>query len=268
MKSLLVTALLGLTAGPAFAADPPETPASEAKPSSPRLRSKEASAGGGGELLSPDVDLIDTPTTAVLDYGGYSARSRFFRQGGLLQYVSFGVFQGVNLGASLTIDGLVGDNRIVRVRAPSAQVKWRFYEGDRSLPSLALGFDGQGWSYNQQDKRYNHRQRGFYVVGSQELGVPGFMFHPSVNVSDFDTNDIYGALPLSYNFRDKLTLMAEWDAINNFRDSRLNGGVRVYVTPRFQVDFAVRGIGQGGEYPNGDSRGPERVVQLRYAASF
>lgn len=271
MKSLIALAFLAAAAGPVFAADPPETPSpagSEAKPSSPRLRSKDDSSGSQGELLSPDVDVVDAPTTGVLDYGGYSARSRFYRAGGLLQYVSFGVFQGVNLGASVALDGLIGDGRIVRVRAPNAQVKWRFYEGDHKLPSLAIGFDGQGWGYNQNDRRYNHRQRGFYIVGSQELGVPGLMAHPSMNISDFDSNSIFGVIPVTYNFRDKFSLLAEWDAINNFYDSRLNAGVRVYVTPRFHVDFAVRAIGQGGHYSNGDSRGPERIVQLRYAASF
>lgn len=274
MKSLLLLAVLGLAAAPGFAADPPEVTApSEAKPSSPRIRPKasgdsKASTGGNGELLSPDVDLIDTPTTAVLDYGGYSARSRFYRAGGLLQYISFGVFQGVNLGASVATDGLVGDSKVVRVREPAAQVKWRFYEGDRRFPSLAIGYDGQGWAYNQIDKKYNHRHRGFYFVGSQELGIPGFMVHPSINVSDFNTNGVFGAIPLSYNFRDKFSLILEWDNINNFFDSRLNTGVRVYVTSRFHVDFAVRSIGQAGSYPNGDPRGPERIVQLRYAGSF
>src|SRR5262249_35131314 len=161
------------------------------------------------------------------------------------------------LGASLTIDDLVGNDRIVRVRAPNAQIKWRFYEGDRQLPSLAVGYDGQGYLYNQPDKKYNQRQRGFFIVATQELGVPGLPFHSSMNISDFNSNSIFGCLPLSYNIMDKVALMAEWDNINDFRDSRVNGGLRTYITPHFFVDFAVRGIGQGGHYSDGNSRGPE-----------
>ena len=67
---------------------------------------------------------------------------------------------------------------------------------------------------------------------------------------------------------DKVQPMIEWDNINNWSDSRFNAGLRAFVTPHFSIDFAVRGIGQGGWYPNGDRRGRERVVQLRYSNNF
>jgi len=178
------------------------------------------------------------------------------------------VYPGVNLGASGAIDGLIGDEHRVRLRAPTAQVKWRFFEGDAALPSLAVGFDGQGYKYNSGVRRFNQRQRGFYVVGTKELGVPGLQLHPSMNVSDFDGNAIFGSIPLTLNIRDKVSVLAEWDNIANFVDSRLNAGLRAYVTQNFHVDFAVRAIGAGGWYSDGTPRGPERIVQLRYANSF
>ena len=265
-----------------MAADaPPQTPtpappAHEERAPAPkaeiRIHPKTAESGGEGldgeGLLEPDVNLIDAPTSAVLDYGGYSAQSRFFSNGGLLQYLSFGVFQGLNIGASLTVDRLIGNDRTVRVRAPNVQVKYRFYDGDRTFPSLAVGFDGQGYEYNQPDRRFNERQRGFFIVASQELGLPGLLIHPSVNISDFDTNAFFGAIPISYNIKDKVSLIAEWDNINNWSNSRFNAGFRVYITPHFNTDFAVRGIGQGGHYSDGGARGPERIVQLKYSANF
>lgn len=228
----------------------------------------EAGSGDSGSLLAPDTDLIDAPTAAVLDYGGYASRTRFFSRGGLLQYVSFGVFHKLNLGASLIMDGIIGSDRSVRLRAPQAQVKYRFYEGDRYIPAFAVGYDGQGYNYNTPSKRFNERQKGFFVVGSQELGVPGLMAHPGFNISDFDSNSIFGAIPLSYNIRDKVEILAEWDNINNFSDSRLNAGLRAFVTPNFQIDFAVRRIGRGGLYSDGQDRGPERIVQLKYSGNF
>jgi len=226
----------------------------------------ERSSHGG--LNAPEVSLIDSPTAGTLDYGGYSAQTRFYAQGGVLQYVSFGVYPRLNLGASLSINGLIGNERTVRVRPPEVQVKYRFYDGDRYVPSAAVGFDGQGFDYSPTEKRYHHRQRGFYVVGTQELGCPGLQAHPSFNISDFDSNSIFGAIPLSYNIQDKVTLMLEWDNINNFDDSRLNSGLRAYLTPNFFIDFAVRGIGQGGRFSDGDARGPERIVQLKYSGNF
>lgn len=224
------------------------------------------SARDGG--VQPDTDVIDAPTTAALDNYGYSARSRFYSRGGILQYLSFGVYPGVNLGASASVDGLIGDERHVRMRAPTAQVKWRFYEGDSTLPSFAVGFDGQGYRYNTGDRRFNQRQRGFYVAATKELGAPGLLVHPSFNISDFDSNGIFGCLPLTIDIRDKAAILVEWDNINNWSDSRFNMGLRTYLTRNFQVDFAVRAIGTGGFYGDGAPRGPERVVQLKYSNSF
>ncbi|MBI3565531.1 MAG: hypothetical protein HY079_10080, partial [Elusimicrobia bacterium] len=162
MKSSTLAACLLLSAAwAASAAEPsadsyqePEKPAVKIKPKGHFSRHSGSEGGSGSEeggLLQPDVSLIDTPTTAVLDYGGYSSQTRFFSRGGVLAYVSFGVFQSLNLGGSLTVDGLVGDDRTVRLRAPDVQVKYRFYDGDRVVPSFALGFDGQGYDYNQVD---------------------------------------------------------------------------------------------------------------------
>ncbi len=232
----------------------------------PKASSAPRSARDGN--VQPDTDIIDAPTTAVLDNYGYSARSRFYARGGILQHISFGVYPGVNLGASAAVDGLIGDERKVRMRAPTAQVKWRFYDGDSKMPALAVGFDGQGYLYNANDRRFNQRQRGFYVAATQELGVPGLQLHPSFNVSDFDSNGLFGCLPMTINIRDKAAILIEWDNINNWSDSRLNMGLRTYLTPNFHVDFAVRAIGAGGFYGDGAPRGPERTVQLKYSNSF
>ena len=140
--------------------------------------------------------------------------------------------------------------------------------GDRLLPALGVGYDGQGFDYSPAEKRFHDRQRGFFLVATQELGLPGLQAHPSFNISDFDSNSICGAIPLSYNIRDKAQVFFEWDNINDFNDSRVNSGLRVYLTPKLRADFAVRRIGQGGVFSDNTSRGPERVVQLKYTGSF
>lgn len=247
--------------------------AEEATLSSPKIKPKAGNSAGaphsgsrGG--VQPDTDIIDAPTTAVLDNSGYSARSRFYSGGGILQHLSFGVYPGINIGASAAVDGLIGDERQVRMRAPTAQVKYRFYDGDAEMPSLAVGFDGQGYRYNAANRRFNQRQRGFYVVASKEVAVSGFQIHPSFNVSDFDSNAVFGSLPLTLNIRDKATVLMEWDNINSWNDSRLNLGLRAYLTQSFHVDFAVRAVGAAGFYGDGAPKGPERIVQLKYSDSF
>lgn len=258
-------AVLILLAVSGLRAEEPVTSAVKIKPKTSASSPVRSARDGAG---TPDTDIIDAPTTAVLDNYGYSSRSRFYSHGGLLQYLSFGVYPGINLGASMAIDNLIGDERNVRLRAPTAQVKYRFYEGDNTMPSVAVGYDGQGYSYNSTDRRFNQRQRGFYVVATKELGLPGLQIHPSFNISDFDSNSIFGTIPLTINIRDKVSILIEWDNINNWSDSRFNTGLRAYVTPNFNIDFAVRALGAGGRYGDGGSRGPERVVQLKYSNSF
>lgn len=262
MKLLLCLLLLA----PVLRAEEATSNAVKIKPKASSASHARGGSRDGG--VAPSTEIVDAPTTAVLDNYGYSARSRFYSKGGILQYLNFGVYPGINLGASAAIDGLIGDEKNVRMRAPTAQVKWRFYEGDEELPSFAVGFDGQGYRYNPGDRRFNQRQRGFYVVATKELGAPGLELHPSFNISDFDSNGIFGSLPLTINIRDKATILAEWDNINNWSDSRLNMGLRAHLTPNFNVDFAVRAIGAGGAYGDGAPKGPERVVQIKYTNTF
>jgi len=271
LRRLLVIPLalaLGLP-GRGFAAPTPEPPEGlQPIKIKPKKFPTPAERAGRGALNAPEASLVDAPSAAVLDYGGYSAQTRFYARGGVLEYVSFGVYPRLNLGASLAVNGLIGDERTVRARPPEVQVKYRFYDGDRYIPAFAVGFDGQGYGYSPTEKRYHQRQRGFYVVGTQELGLPGLQAHPSFNISDVDSNSIFGSIPLSYNIQDKATVLCEWDNISNFGNSRVNSGLRVHLTPNLHVDFAVRAIGQGGWFTDGDPRGPERIVQLKYSGNF
>lgn len=263
-RALLAALAAALLSSAALAAES----ATVASPKIRTIHKSRAAADSSGDSQTPDSDVIDAPTAAVLDDHAYSTRSRFYSAGGILEYLSFGVYPGVNLGASAAVDGFIGDEKNVRMRAPTAQAKWRFYEGDETLPALALGYDGQGYRYNSADRRFNQRQRGFYVVATQELGVPGFELHPSFNISDFNSNAVFGSLPLTLNIRGRAALLVEWDNIANWSDSRFNAGMRFFLTQNFHVDFAVRAIGAGGAYSDGAPRGPERIVQLKYSNSF
>jgi hypothetical protein len=219
-------------------------------------------------LIETDTMIIDAPTAATLDPGIFAVQSRFYSGGGLLQYVSLGVFNGLNIGASMSGDGLVGNAPSIGLRTPQAQIKYRFYDGNRYMPALAIGYDGQGYDYNRVTHSYNEPGRGFYLVGSRELGLPGLEIHPSINVSNVNPNAVFGALPLTYTIKNKVALLVEWDNIHNFVDSRVNLGLRFYVTTHLEIDIAARGVGQGGYYSDGVLRGPERIVQLRYIGNL
>jgi hypothetical protein len=62
--------------------------------------------------------------------------------------------------------------------------------------------------------------------------------------------------------------MAEWDNVQSFGDSRLNLGAKVYVTPYFHFNVAVRELGGGSRFSDGTDSATERIVQLKYVGNF
>lgn len=226
-------------------------------------------AGAGEQsVMLPDTELIDQPTAGILDYYGFLAKTRFFHNGGVLGWLQFGVLQRLNLGASMQADRLIGTESSIRFVRPEIQVKFRFYDGGQYIPALAIGYDGQGYFYDSGRKKYQEKGRGIYLAGSQEVFVPGLLVHPGFNVSDFDSSGVFGFIGVNYTIEEKLSLMMEWDNINTIKDSRFNCGTRIYVTPFFHLDLAVRGIAGGGHFKNGQARKPERIIQLRYNSNF
>src|SRR5271154_5846998 len=80
--------------------------AEDATVTSPKIRPKHAPAAASSDSTLPaETDVVDAPTSAVLDDHGYSTRSRVYSQGGILEYLSFGAYPGVNLGVSAAMDG-------------------------------------------------------------------------------------------------------------------------------------------------------------------
>ena len=245
MKKLIALLVLLLACAPARALDKGEAP------------------------VLPDVEMIDVPTAGILDYYGFMFKTRFYSSGGVLGALNFGVLERLNLGASMTVDRLVGSDSPIKMRRPEIQVRFRFYDGGYYIPALALGYDGQGYYYDSNAKKYMEKGRGLYVTGSKEIGVPGLALHGGFNVPDFDNNYLFGFLGLNYTLEEKVAFMAEYDNLFHSDDpSRLNLGTRIYVTPYFQLDLALRGLGRSGEFGNGADRNTERIVQMRYNTSF
>lgn len=221
-----------------------------------------------GEVFQQETELVDIPTAGALDYASFSARSRFFTGGGVVNHLAFGVFQRLNLGASLNVDRLIGSQGPVQLTSPELQVKLRFFDGSQTLPAVAAGFDGQGLFYDRVTKEYVERHRGLYLVGSKELLVKGLFLHAGGNISDFDSNSLFAFFGLNLNLEDKVAIMTEWDNVETVEESRWNAGLRVFATPFLAIDFAVREMGRAGRRVGGVKVEAERIVQMRYTGSF
>src|SRR5687768_1531346 len=93
------------------------------------------------------ANLIDIPTAETVDHFGYNIAFRFYSGGGLLTKTAFGVFPRLNVGFGLDAENFVGAGT-VDVNPPTLNLKVRFYDGKRQLPALAIGYDGQGYFYD------------------------------------------------------------------------------------------------------------------------
>jgi hypothetical protein len=222
-------------------------------------------------IVLPDTELIDVPTAGILDYYGFQVKTRAYSGGGVITGLNFGVLERLNMGASMTIDKLIGSDSPIKMRRPEIQVKFRFFDGGYYIPAAALGYDGQGYYYDTGSKKYLEKGKGLYLVGSKEVGVSNFVVHGGLNIPDFDNNYLFAFLGANYTLEDKVSFLLEYDSLFHSDDpSRFNVGTRIYITPYFQLDLAVRELGKDGHFKDDllTLRKTERIVQLRYNTNF
>jgi len=210
---------------------------------------------------SPQVEAIDIPTAYILDPQTFATTFRFYDQGGITSRLVIGPFRRVNLGISFDAQHVVGGGDPHMIR-PSAFFKLNFFDGTDFLPALALGYDNQGYLYQQSTRQFLQREKGLYLVGSHEIFLPNFELHAGLSKYDFDDNTVFGFFGATWKIAPAFALLAEYDNIRNGIDDRVNLGGRFWVTPFFNVDVAARNVGRG------EARGGERIVRLNYVGNF
>lgn len=221
------------------------------------------------DMVLPATELIDIPTAGILDYYGFMLKTRAYSAGGVITALNFGVLERLNLGTSMTVDRLIGSDSPIKMRRPEIQFKFRFYDGGYYIPAAAVGYDGQGYYYDGESKKYLEKGKGLYLVGSKEVGAANLVLHGGFNVPDFDTNYLFGFLGANYTLEDKVSFILEYDSLFHKDDpTRLNLGARIYVTPYFQVDMGLRELNASEDFSDTIPRKTERIVQLRYTTNF
>jgi len=212
------------------------------------------------EMLHKDTMLIDVPTAEALEHYSMEMNTRFYSANSVMTSVDFGVYPRLNIGASIAAQNLIGNETPVRVLNPQFQVKFKIYDGSLYLPAIAVGYDGRGYFYDPVDKKYLQEKKGGYVVFSREVFIPNLQLHPGINISDFDASDVYFFTGFNFNIEDKLNLLAEWDNVRRINTSRMNFGARLYLSPSFVLDLALRDVAHKDTF--------ERIIQLRYTVNF
>jgi hypothetical protein len=196
----------------------------------------------------------------MLDYGSYDLNFRFFSGGGVLTRLNFGVFKIVNLGLGWELANVIGTQDIT-VAPPTLSLKIKPFSGGLILPSIAFGYDGQGYFYNKNSNDFTQKERGVFLLFGRELFFPGLEMNFGVNMNDFRTNTVYGFTNLNIDIDDKLYFLAEYDNINYLPASRLNAGIRFFITSDLGIDLAGRDIGAA-------DRKAERILSIAYRGKF
>ncbi len=210
------------------------------------------------------VELIDTPTRSILDYGGYEMQYRMFSGGGVLTKLNFGIFKSLNLGVGWEISNIIGTGDVV-VAPPTLQIKFSVYDGDVKWPGFAIGYDGQGYFYDESQAEFRQKGKGVYVVVGKELFLPTLNFNAGLNINDFKEARVIGFANSSIVvIEDALLFMLECDNIGKGDDVRLNSGLKLWVTRSFTIDFAVRNLTTSDEA----KFGCERLFRINYQSKF
>ena len=205
------------------------------------------------------LDLVDVPTSDVLDYGAFRLNFLLYSKGGVQNHISFGVFRRLNIGTTWDIEQLLGSEEVKTV-PPSLMVKFRVYDGGDILPSLGIGYDGQGRFFNRTVNDYFEHERGLYAVLSRELYFSDLLMHAGANISRFREGDVFGFVGISYKIENKFAIFTEYDNIRVGPENRWNTGVRFFPIPSLAIDFAFRRI--ASRYDK------ERVIRINWVGAF
>ncbi|MGB2578721.1 hypothetical protein AAIR98_000640 [Elusimicrobium simillimum] len=216
--------------------------------------------GAYAQDLHKDNILIDVPTAETLDHYSTMLNTRFYTENSVMASVDFGIYPRLNIGFSIAAQNLLGNETPIKVLTPDFQVKYKIYDGSLYLPAIAIGYDGRRYLYDRDEDDYKHDRKGAYLVLSREVFIPNLQLHAGVNVSDFDSSDVFGFGSANFNIEDKVNLMFEWDNVHTIDDSRLNAGIRIYLSDSVDLDLIARDMTHKSTF--------ERVLQVRYKANF
>ncbi len=186
---------------------------------------------------SPNLDIVDTPTTNTLLRGMYNFHMRFYEGGGLNTRAWVGFANVFMIGASFDLQNAIGQGN-VEGREPKVLAKVRIIEESIAFPSIALG-------YEPQTIGLTTFPMGIYVAASKII-MPNVVFSGGINNHNVFTNFV---------FSDNLGVFAGliWmpgqdfafigevnDIIQNARS--VNVGIRYAFAPEIRIEFDFKGL--------------------------
>ncbi|MFQ3675563.1 MAG: hypothetical protein SNJ64_03365 [Endomicrobiia bacterium] len=194
------------------------------------------------ESFSSMIDCINVPTAEVVDYGIGELDVKLYDSGGTISRIIFAPFNRFNFGGSIDIDKMIGKQSPI-IRDPQFYFKWRIFDGTKNLPALAIGYDAQGYEYNESQKKYLQPAKGLFLVFTVNIFTPGFFTDFGVNVvKHMEENQTFGFIGVRYTIENVLTLITEYENIGNNNINQTNAGFRISLSEQLNIDLVFKNL--------------------------
>jgi len=209
------------------------------------------------------IDCINIPTAEVVDYGIGELNVRLYNGGGTVSRIVFAPFNRFNFGGSIDIENMIGKQSPM-IRDPQFYFKWRIFDGTKNLPALAIGYDGQGYEYDSNIKKYLQPAKGLFLVFTLNIFTAGLFTDFGTNVVKYmEENKTFGFVGLRYTIEDIFTLITEYENFGNNDLHQLNAGFRVSLAEGFNLDLLFKNLA-----PEKPGVKIDRQVRISYQYKF
>jgi hypothetical protein len=187
-----------------------------------------------------ELNCVDNPTTEVVDYGLGEIGVRMYSGGGTITRFIFSPFNRLNFGGSLDISRLVGSED-PEVRDPFFCFKWRIYDGTKKFPSIAIGYDGQGYDFI--DSKYRLPAKGLFLAFSMNILSEGFFWDFGANITKYDEKPkLLGFTSFRLIYQDIFSIGLEYENIGIKDVQQLNGKLGFVLAKVVLIDFIFNNI--------------------------
>jgi hypothetical protein len=227
--------------------------------------------------LLAQIYLIDQPTPFSLMHGEYYIDARFQNEGGMITHFGIGLFDRLTLGASYGGNGFLGASKPTFFPRVGFQARVSITNEDETfLPDLGIGYDDQGFGdYDNTDKQYQVRSKGFYLAIGKTLDVSNtyFVFGPNYWIGSNKRKGFSGFIAAKQILSEHWDFILEYDL--NIRHTEyernrgfLNLGISWTFTENLTFTLMLKDLFENREMVNGNDAGMNRALNVSFHELF
>lgn len=233
-----------------------------------------AQGSAGSKAAYETRYIVDMPTAGLNAKSNFSIYTQFFNEGGAYIEFSYSPLTNIELSASFSGTGFIGNGVISGQGIPGGQLRIRLINETLSFPAVLIGVTNQGkGSYYKNEKRFEMHAPGVFASASKNFKWwPGSLaIHGGLNfgfVSDPAYRIVNGYLGFEQSFAKNLAWNFEFRT--DFFDPEfkspeiINTSVRWTFYPGFTLEFLIRDLLSNARYINGLNRG----LGIEFNSSF